>query len=783
MSPSVTQTALSLLPALIPLLLGIHAWRQRGQAGAVALAALMWTLALWTVAHALESGTRGGVARDALYGVEHAALLLASPLWLAFALLYTGRGQWLTPARVVFVGLLPVVMLVVAGVLLGGTPASGSGLPDTTGLWTDLAYRGLLVLAGTVLLLPMLASPQWLYSIQSLCLLVGFLVPWATATAQGLGVAVFAVPGAAALAFATTALAFGAAFTRFRLLDLFPVAHDAVVEGMSDGTVVLDHRNRILDLNPSARRILGRAASGAIGRDFRQVLAAAGASPLEGARGSALLQRYEKHGRANEEIELGEGEDRRHYDVALSALHDARSRHTGRLVVLHEITERKLAAARLDQMAHYDELTGLPNRTSFHEHLSQEIARNRRSRSLLALFFLDLDRFKVVNDTLGHDVGDLLLQEAARRLNTCVRDYDIVARLAGDEFTVILPGISEAADATLVADRMVAELSRPFSLEENEVLITTSIGICFYPADGSDPTTLLKNADAAMYRSKAAGKNRYELFERGEEDALARADDRLELDRDLTHALENDELVLHYQPEVRVGDGHLAGVEALLRWEHPSRGAMLPEYFMPVAEENGLIFAMERWVLREACRQMRSWQERYPSDPPLTVSVNISSGYFMHPNLVSEVSRVLEATDLPPRSLILEIKESTLNEDPASAVTTLGALKKLGVGLTVDGFGTGFSSIANLKLFPLDSLKIDCSFVSGLEDDEDWKLAAAVVSLSHALGMKIVAEGVETARQLIILREMGYDRAQGHYFTEPLSHAATSAFLVGDLYY
>ena len=703
----------------------------------------------------------------------------SSPLWLAFALRYTGRGRWLTPVRVAFAALLPVAMFVATGVLLGGSAAFERGLPGTTVLWMDLAYRGLLALVGTMLLLPILASPQWLYSLQSLCLIVGFLVPWATATAYGIGVSALAGPGTAALAFTIMALAFGAAFVWFRLLDLFPVAHDAIVEGMSDGAVVLDHRNRILDLNPTDRRILGRAASGAIGRDFRQVLATAGASPLEGARGSALLQRYEKHGKANEEIELGKGEDRRHYDVALSALHDARSRGAGRLIVLHEITERKIATARLDRMAHYDELTGLPNRTSFHEHLSQEIARNRRSRGLLALFFLDLDRFKAVNDTLGHEMGDLLLQEAARRLNTCVRDYDIVSRLAGDEFTVILPGIAEATDATLVADRIVAELSRSFSLRENETLITTSIGICFYPADGADPATLLKNADAAMYRAKAAGKNRYELFE---EDALARADDRLELDRDLTHALDNDQLVLHYQPEVRIGDGQLSGVEAFLRWEHPSRGAVPPEDFMPAARENGLILAMERWALREACRQMGSWQERYPADPPLKLSINISTGYFMHPNLVSEISHVLADVDLQPRSLTLEIQENTLNEDPASAVTTLEALKKLGVGLTLDGFGTGSSSLANLKLFPLDTLKIHCSFISGLENSEDWKLASAVVSLSHALGMEITAEGVETARQLMILRKMGYDRAQGHYFTGPLSHTATSAFLVTDLY-
>ena len=571
------------------------------------------------------------------------------------------------------------------------------------------------------------------------------------------------------------------ALLRYQLLDISPVAHDAVVEGMGDGTIVLDLRNRIVDLNPAAGYILGSAAAEVVGRDFREVMSSrAGVAPLEGNRGNALLRRYEEYGQAHEEIRLGQGENARHYDMALSALYDARGRRTGHLVVLHEITERKLAVEKLDKMAHYDVLTGLPNRAFFYERLSQEIARSRRNRRLLALFFLDIDRFKVVNDTLGHGVGDLLLKEAAVRISSAVREYDVVSRLAGDEFTVILPDIAEAADATVVAERIVESFADPFVLAGNELRVTTSLWVCFYPTDGADPTTLVKSADIAMYKAKAAGKDRYELFTEG---ALAGATEHLELETELVRALEHGELVLYYQPELRISTSRMVGVEALLRWEHPERGFLHPQDFLPVAEETGLIFAVERWVLREACRQMRSWQERYPTEWPLTVGVNLSARHFMHPNLVGEVYRVLHETDLPPESLVLELKEGVLHEDTMSAGATLQALKQLGVGLAVDNFGTGYSSLAHLKRFPLDALKIDRSFVQNLKSEGDREIVTAMISLAHALGLQVIAEGVETAQQLMQLKMMGCDAAQGHYFAESLSYRATFAFLVADLYY
>ena len=284
-----------------------------------------------------------------------------------------------------------------------------------------------------------------------------------------------------------------------------------------------------------------------------------------------------------------------------------------------------------------------------------------------------------------------------------------------------------------------------------------------------------------MYRAKAGGKNRYEVFY---EDALKSPDKHFEIEDELNRAVEQNQFVLYYQPEIQIHTSRMVGVEALVRWEHPTRGLIYPKDFIGAAEETGLIFAIERWVLHETCRQMLSWQERYPTDTPLTTSVNLSSRHFMHPNLSGVVHRVLEETGLPPKCLVLEIKESILNEDAMSAAVTLQALKKLGVGLTIDNFGAGSSSLAQLKRFPLDTLKIDASFISAFhKSEEDRDLVSAVIALAHTLGLKAAAEGVETPRQLIQLKDMGCDIAQGHYFSESLSYRAASAFLVADLYY
>ncbi len=629
-------------------------------------------LALWGLLYAVELGALDGPLASTLQKARFAVLVLAPPLWLVFTLQYTGRVGWLTRGFLALLFAVPAATLALIATngeheLVWITEGAREAGPGTGAMvlpgfeygpwfWIDFSYGALLVLAGAALLVLMLRNSQWLYARQSACLLLGFVGPWAAhaAYATGLDTGLRALPNLdpAVLAFVPAGLALAWGIHRHKLLDLSPVAHDTVVEGMSDGTLVLDKRGRIVDLNPSACRILDCKAVDVVGEGFREVLSRQGkAAPLSGNRGTALLERYEKQGQANEEIRLGEGTEARHYDLALSALHDGRGNRTGTLVVLHEVTERKLDVERLDKLAHYDALTGLPNRALFYERLSQEIARSRRTqgvgKELLAVMFLDLDRFKMINDTLGHEVGDLLLKETARRLKESVREYDVVARLAGDEFTVILPEVESRRAATDVARRIVEAIAAPFNLQGNELLISTSVGVCFYPTDGHDPTTLVKNADSAMYRAKAGGKNRYEVYA---EDVLQNPTKHFELENELNRAIEENRFVLHYQPEIKISSGRMSGAEALVRWEHPERGLLHPEDFAPVAEETGLIFSIERWVLREACRQMRSWQERYPTEQALTVSVNISGRHFMHPNLSGVVRGVFEETGLPPRA-------------------------------------------------------------------------------------------------------------------------------------
>lgn len=504
-----------LVAALIPAFIGVCAWRRRGNSGATTLAYLMWSLSAWSALHALELAPRWEQAAETIRLAEQMVLLAVAPLWFVFTLRHTGRERQLTRLKT---ALLTSVPLVTLALILGGSGYAPSWSLDALAgqgslsgvaflwLWVDLAYRATLVLAGTAFLVLTVLGSRKLYALQSLFLLAGMLPPWAAVAIHQLGsldntLNAFILPGA----LAASGLAFAWALFRHRLLDLSPMARDTLVEGMSDGTLALDLQNRIVDLNPAAEVILGCPASKVLGEDFGKTMASLGVT-LGGDGGHAFLKRYEEYGQASEEMRVENDEAVRHYDLALSGLRDAEGKRTGHLMVLHEVTERRLAVERLDRLARYDTLTGLPNRAYFHERLSEEMSRARRRRSPFALLFLDLDRFKTVNDSLGHEAGDLLLQETAGRIKQGVREYDFVARLAGDEFTVILPEVAETEDAASVAGRIVATLAEPFDLAGKVIEVTTSIGISFFPNDGTDPAALVKNADAAMYQAKQAGK-------------------------------------------------------------------------------------------------------------------------------------------------------------------------------------------------------------------------------------------------------------------------------------
>ena len=448
----------------------------------------------------------------------------------------------------------------------------------------------------------------------------------------------------------------------------------------------------------------------------------------------------------------------------------------GIVITSRDITERKELEEQLKHQAFHDSLTGLPNRALFMDRLGHALARVGRSKEPVAVLYVDLDNFKLVNDSLGHEAGNQLLAGVAGRLKACLRPEDTVARLGGDEFAVLLEDIADEGEATRAALQIAEELRSPFVLGGREVFATPSIGIALGPSTGTLAEDLLRSADRAMYRAK----NSSEVYSLASEaGATGKALKRLELEGDLRRAIEREQFRVCYQPMVSLENGRIVGMEALVRWEHPERGLLLPSEFVPVAEENALIIPIGSWVLRRACEQARAWQEQYPSISHLKVWVNLSAKQFQQPKLVEEVAGALQESGLHPSCLGLEITENIAMEDTGSTTKTLRDLADLKVRLAIDDFGTGYSSLSALHRFPVEVLKIAHSFVKGLTDDsEDTVFLSAIIDLARTLGMQTVAEGVETAKQLALLRELGCEMAQGNYFSEPVLGEEATALLM-----
>ena len=424
----------------------------------------------------------------------------------------------------------------------------------------------------------------------------------------------------------------------------------------------------------------------------------------------------------------------------------------------------ELATVEIEHLAYHDALTGLPNRPLFIDRLIVALAQANRGTQKLAVFFLDLDRFKDINDSLGHSVGDTLLKAVAERIRRCVREGDTVARFGGDEFTLLVPRIDAVEDAAKIAQKIIETLKIPFFIHDRELFVTTSIGISVFPSDGHDPETLVRNADAAMYRAKDQGRDNYQLYAPAMNE---RALERLALENMLRKALANHELVLFYQPLVELSSRRIVGAEALIRWRHPELGLLSPAHFISVAELSGLIIPIGEWVLRTACRQLKAWQRKF--DPELSISINLSARQFQQPDLVGQIRTAIEETGVNPGSVELEITESNAMQNAENTIYSLRELKTLGVRIAMDDFGTGYSSLNYLKRFPIDTLKLDQSFVRDIRtDSSDAAIVSAVISMAHSLHLSVVAEGVETEEQLAFLALQQCDVIQGFLFSEPL---------------
>ncbi len=457
--------------------------------------------------------------------------------------------------------------------------------------------------------------------------------------------------------------------------------------------------------------------------------------------------------------------------LSVSLVHDEEGDPLYFVSQTQDITERKVLEERLHYQAFHDSLTDLPNRQLFMGRLGQALRRSKRWHKRVAVLFMDLDKFKVVNDSLGHEVGDLLLTVVAQRLRRCLRPEDTLARFGGDEFVVLIEAVDDPAQAVQVAERIMEELRRPVIMEGRDLYVIASIGISLGGARTHDADGLLREADTAMYRAKDTGKD-FRVFNPA---MYERAFSRLEVENALRRAIEQEEFVLHYQSMVDLQTGEQWGMEALVRWDHPERGLLEPSEFVPVAEESGLVIPMGEQILREACFRAKEWQGGNPRIPPLVMSVNLSASQLTRLDLADTVERVLGETGLEGSCLILDVTETVYVKVLAGNTAMLDRLRVLGVRFSIDDFGTGYSSLSYLKRLPADAIKIDQSFVKGLgEDVEDMAVVRMIIELAHTLGLEVVAEGVETEEQAALLKEMGCDFAQGYHFSKPLPPEATS---------
>jgi diguanylate cyclase (GGDEF)-like protein/PAS domain S-box-containing protein len=538
------------------------------------------------------------------------------------------------------------------------------------------------------------------------------------------------------------------------------------LKSIGDAVLSTDLGCNITFLNSVAETLTGWSQSDARGRPLLEVfrvIDGTSGKPAENPLARAILENKTVALAPNCMLIRPDGSASAIED-STAPIHDRSGNVSGAVMVFRDVTKARAQSEQMEFLAQHDILTGLANRVLLSDRISQAAALARRHHHQLAVLFLDIDRFKHINDSLGHDAGDRLLQAVSHRLLQCVRKSDTVSRQGGDEFVVLLPELAAPQDAAILTEKIIVALAEPYALGSEALRITVSAGIAIYPDDGGDAETLLKNADFAMYHAKESGRNNYQFYRAEQND---RAIEHRAVDSGLRLALERGEFVLHYQATIHLATRLISGVEALLRWRHPKRGLIGPENFLPHAEESGAIVPIGRWVLGEACRQARMWQDTCLV--PIRIAVNVSPVELRDPGFVAGVRAILAATGLEPRFLELEITETVLVQDTASTAVVLQALRDLGVQLALDDFGTGFSSLSHLKRFPINTLKIDQSFVRDLASGSgDASIVGAVLSMAESLKLQVVAEGVETSQQFELLKEQGCPEAQGFYFSHPV---------------
>lgn len=730
-------------------------WRRGDSPGRRPLCVALLAAALWSVTYALElaADTRGD---RLLWGsLKYLGVTVLPAAWLIFALQYTGRmtrvRSWLIAALAVE----PVIVLTLLAVpatrhLVRYYPSGPlQAIPNATAgvvYWPHLVYTDALVLGASAILLTSVMGVSRLYWRQTITVVVAVCVPIIGSVMAAFGLPPFQQLDPDPLATSVAALVLVLGVLRYRLLDLRPIARSQVVDTMREAVLVVDAHGHVVDVNPAAEELLGRRAGAIVGCPAAELLAER--APFEEVPDPGVYDVRFAAGGREQDVEL-----------VVTSVADERGAAAGRVLVFRDVSERRELERDLRRLAYTDVLTGLPNRGLFHDRLEQALVSAHRHGTPLAVLFLDLDRFKVINDSLGHEIGDRMLVSVASRLRSCLRAEDTLARLGGDEFAVLLPEMGDRRDIAVVSDKLLSALSSSELIEGHELTVGASVGVAIHPDDGADVQHLLRSADAAMYRAKARGGGRAETFTRSYEAEIVR---RHQLEVELRRGLRTGQLRVVFQPYRGLAEGDLAGFEALVRWDHPRDGLLGPASFLPLAEEIGLIDAVDRWILAEACRHAQEWP------PQILLSVNVSAGWLRSGDVARQASDVLAETGLDPSRLILELNEHILFDDASEALDAVADLAGLGVGLAIDDFGAGYTSLDQLRRLPIGQLKIDRSLIAPLDaSEEDTLMVRALVEFAHALDVSVVAEGIERRSQLARLTELGCDYGQGFLFSAP----------------
>jgi diguanylate cyclase (GGDEF)-like protein/PAS domain S-box-containing protein len=551
------------------------------------------------------------------------------------------------------------------------------------------------------------------------------------------------------------------------------------LNSIGDAVVCTDISGDITFLNPVAEAMTGWSFAEAVGRPMVEVfrtLSATSTEPTETTAEVAILQIRSVHLPPSAVLIRRDGLEIPIEDT-IAAIHDRQGQAIGAVIVFRDVSVARAMAQQITHSAEHDFLTGLPNRMLLNDRISQAIASARRHTKQVAVLFLDLDGFKHINDSLGHPIGDKLLQSVATRLAAFVRGADTVSRQGGDEFVVLLPDLKHPEDAAVMAGRILRDVAKPHLIDQYELHVTTSIGVSVFPDDGADAETLIKNADTAMYQAKENGRQSFQFFMPA---MNARAVERQSIEEGLRRALEREEFTLHYQPKINVKTGAITGAEALIRWTHPTRGPIPPAQFIPIAEDCGLILPIGRWVLRHAAEQAQAWV--HAGLRPMTMAVNVSAVEFRDDDFLGSLLTILDESRLNPHALELELTESVLMKRVASTAFILQTLRKAGVQVAIDDFGTGYSSLSYLRRFPIDTLKIDQSFVGQIASgDEDAAIVTAVIGMARSLKLRVVAEGVETFEELEFLHAHHCEEAQGYFFSRPVPAEQFAKLLKGGI--